>query len=346
MKHRKIQIYAFVFAIAIMILPIIEANGLEKVIYNVNIGTWVDYNTTEYFRSKIIINGTENISHNETASYKTKITITGINYSKLDPGVFNNSFGIINGTISAISMGQTFQEIQQINVGPFLGFFYPVINQSLINQTMNDFNGTVYAIYINLGNLSSMPSEIRYFLNPTNYRKVINLSASLRYLFYNTSYGSITFQPAWYMNALAFNCMILNFTLQLNISSIMNVSYNQLDWKLSQIQSQLSLNYIVYIDIISGVVLNMKQTGDIIYYESTSANVEPYFGLPYNFTMYLRKEYSIQDTNAIIFTLSYWIWIIILVILSGVGFVILYLYLTSPKRTKKEQKYVGNILED
>ncbi|MHA1830831.1 MAG: hypothetical protein ACTSWR_04790 [Candidatus Helarchaeota archaeon] len=345
MRHNKLKIAAIFFIFSVFFMSLLQVNGFTNVKYNVNIGSWVNYSTNEYFRSKIIINSSTPISHNGSASYYTKVTITGMNSSFIVPGVYNKSFGVINGTIASISMGQIFQTINQINVGPFLGFFYPITNITLINSTMNDFNGKTYHMSIFKNNLSKLPSEIRYFLNPSSNRKIINLSSDLRYQFYNISYDIITLQPLWYLNAVSFHELVLNFTLGLNISSYMNISYNGLTWLPTEVKSTIELNFLVFIDTISGVVLKMQEQGNIDYFESHSENVQPYFGQPYNLTLFLRKSYIFFSSNVINFGFSFWFWLIIILVISGVLFVLLYLVFTRPKKRKKKPSYFGNILE-
>ena len=313
--------------------------------YNVNSGSWVKYTTNEYFRSKITINSSAPISHNESLSYNTKITVDDVNYSALEIGPLNYTFGEINGTVEELYYGQTIQKISEINVGPFLGYFYPIVNFTYINNTIYKINNSLFKILINTNNLSKLPSELKYFLNPSYTNGIINLSSSLKFIFHGISNDTTQIQPSWWTNSLTFNRLILNFTLLLNLTSHMNHTYDGINWKLILISTQINMNYMVYIDKNTGIVTNMLQTGNIQYYESCSENIEPYYGLPYNLTIYIRKFSSILDSNVIIFGISNWILIIIGVIIFGLIFVVVYVLITSPKRTKKEEKFMGNILE-
>ena len=210
---------------------------------------------------------------------------------------------------------------------------------------MYDINKSVYSIYIDKNNASQLPSDIKYFLNPTSTRKLINLSADEVYTFFNNSYDSATILPAWYMNGLTFNRLILNFTFQLNISGFFNTTYDNINWIPTQVISQINFDYLVHIDLITGIVLNMREKGNIKYYESNSFNIEPYFGLPYNISMYITKSNSILNSNAINFGISYWIWIVLIIIVVGVIFVIVYVKMTGgAKEDKKSPEYEGNIL--
>jgi hypothetical protein len=336
--------------LTIFLLPFIQISHSNSLIYGVNVGNRVQYDTREYFKSWININNSDldpnPISHNGTANYYTEVSISAANFTDIDVGIFNNTFGSINGTITETTaelFPQTIQTIDKINVGPFLGYFYPITNITYINETMYNINGTLNSIFIEKNNISELPSDIKHFLNPAK-GEILNLSASEKYIFYEIGNDSKSIQPAWYTNALVFNRIIINFRFNLNFSGYFNISYDNSNWHTVQIINKLQMDYLVYVDSASGIVIETRETGNIEYYESKSANVEPYYGEAYNLSLYLERKNTIFSSDVINFGISYWIWIILIIIGVGAAFIVLYVIFTG--RNKKEDKLVGNILEE
>lgn len=347
MSNSKKKLILLLIMFSIFLTPFIQISFSASSTHGFNVGNWVKYDTGEYFKSWVNINNSAPISHNGSANYYTEVKITALNLSEIDIAEFNNSFGSINGTITETTaelFPQTIQTIDQINVGPFLGYFYPITNITYINQTMYNINGTLNSTFIEKNNISKLPSNIKYFLNPAK-GQIINLSASEKYIFYEIGSDSKSIQPAWYTNALSFNRIIINFTYNLNFSGLFNVSYDNSNWETVQIINQLEMDYLVYIDSATGIVLETRETGNIEYYESKSENIEPYYGQAYNLSLYLERKNIIFSSDVINFGISYWIWIILIIIGVGAAFIILYVIFTGGG-SKKEDKLVGNILEE
>ncbi|MBD3227863.1 MAG: hypothetical protein GF329_06715 [Candidatus Lokiarchaeota archaeon] len=347
MINRKKK-WCLIFLVIITLIPFIRiSRASETVIYNIENDTWVNYEVNDYFKSHIIINNSENISHNESANYQREVGITNTNFTDINMGVFNKSFGEINGTLTDKTselFPQTIQTINEINVGPFLGYFYPLENITLINQTIYHINNTIYSIHITKNNVSRLPSDIRYFLNPSPTQKILNLTADERYIFYNTTNDTRTMQPAWYYNPITFNRLIFNFSFELNFTGFFNITYDGSVWDTVLVDSSIDLHYLIYVDLGTGIVLEKQETGNINYYESKSENVKPYYGSPYNISMQVSNSESILNSNAIPFGLVYWIYWVIFGVIAGAIFIVSYILLTG-RKSKKPSKYEGNILE-
>ena len=341
--------YILLINIILINFVLINTSLASNISYNVNVGSWVSYTTTEYVRTKVYISGENPISHNESSTYNTKVVISKLNNSNMTPNALNFSFGEIIGSISDSTIElipRIIQTINNINIGPFLGFFYPVNNETWINQTIIKINEKTFSVYINQNNVSNLPTEIKLFLNPSNTIKIINISANIRYKFNKISNTTITRQVQWYTDLKTFSVYVYNFTYYLNMSGYLNRTFDGNEWVTSKLISKLVFYYKLYIDKITGIVIKRSRYGNIEYYESKSENIMPYYGREYNLSIYTVKDMEITGSNIIIFNISNWVWFLIAVIIGGIIFVLIYVLYPYISKPKKKKTIEGNILED